>query len=424
MRDSVPSDHFVPPGTEVAAGTEPGGDRAGVSSARWSGETLAALMHRLTERGAAALRRLDAERLVTAWHRAVAIWRHPDSAARRDLDPYLARACRLSGPGLAAALEAVLGGVDGEDAHRALRSAVPCADGRPAVVVLAGNLPALCVQSLLPALAVRRPVLLKSPSVEPLFAPAFLRTLAELEPALGEALAACTWPGGDRGLESPVLERAGRVIAYGEAETLRDLESRCGDRLVAYGPKISLAALGAEVSPAEVAEPLARDIALFDQRGCLSVHAIYTEGDPEELARAVSRALGELASSWGPGTPSAAERAAVRLAREEARWRELSLHELELAAGTVIVEARTELAPSPGLRLVRIHPLDRLEQLPAVLRDWEGRLQGVALAGAPAGLDPALEGLGVSRVAAPGRLQSPDALWHNGGISPLAALGS
>jgi hypothetical protein len=38
-------------------------------------------------------------------------------------------------------------------------------------------------------------------------------------------------------------------------------------------------------------------------------------------------------------------------------------------------------------------------------------------------LEPRLRELGISRCAAPGELQSPDATWHNGGIDPLEALG-
>ena len=37
-------------------------------------------------------------------------------------------------------------------------------------------------------------------------------------------------------------------------------------------------------------------------------------------------------------------------------------------------------------------------------------------------LAPRLAELGISRCAAPGDLQSPDASWHNGGIDPLLAL--
>jgi hypothetical protein len=94
-----------------------------------------------------------------------------------------------------------------------------------------------------------------------------------------------------------------------------------------------------------------------------------------------------------------------------------------LAAGTVIVEPRPAFRPSPGLRTVRVHPVADLARLPEVLAPWRGRLQGAALAGARAeALAPALAELGVSRTAAPGELQHPDALWHNGGVSPLRAL--
>jgi len=95
-----------------------------------------------------------------------------------------------------------------------------------------------------------------------------------------------------------------------------------------------------------------------------------------------------------------------------------------------VVEPEPAFRATPGLRTVRIHPLpapvtgDRLEQ---ILAPWRGRLQGVALAGfggaaRVAELRRALERLGVSRIAPPGALQSPDARWHNGGVDPLRAF--
>ena len=48
---------------------------------------------------------------------------------------------------------------------------------------------------------------------------------------------------------------------------------------------LALAVIGSSSDPAQVADGLSRDIALFDQRGCLSVGAVYTAGDPELLAR-------------------------------------------------------------------------------------------------------------------------------------------
>jgi hypothetical protein len=174
------------------------------------------------------------------------------------------------------------------------------------------------------------------------------------------------------------------------------------------------------VSELDSAEGLARDIALFDQRGCLSVAAVYTTCDPEALA---ARLEDSLAKRWPPGPPDPAAVSAVQQMRLEAEMRGLRRSVLPVLAGTVLVDPAPAFRPSPGLRTVRIHPLADLAGLLDVLAPWRGKLQGAALAGEDAWrLAPALAGLGISRCAAPGELQSPDVTWHNGGLHPLRSL--
>lgn len=392
------------------------------ASARWNPEALALLVSSLRE-GADALRAIPDAGLLAAWGDTVARFLRPGSLERRALDPALARLARLSRPGLDAALEAVLGGVRREAAAAVLAGARRPAEAGPVLVVLAGNLPALAVQPLLPALALRRPVLLKSSSAEPLFAPAFLAALARREPRLAGAVAAVTWPGGEVELEAPVLAGVDTVLAYGEREALDDLGRRAPGKLVEYGPKTSLGVVGADADLRDAAEGLAGDIALFDQRGCLSVAAVYTSGDAGALAGHLGVALSDLARRWPPGPSVRPELAAVQHVRLEAEMRGLRQEPLSLQSGTVIVDPDPSFRPSPGLRTVRVHPLPDLDRLPDLLASWRGRLQGAALAGRDAwALEPRLRDLGISRFAPPGELQSPDATWHNGGIDPLLAL--
>jgi len=413
-------------------------------AARWTPDGLAALTAHLAGAGRETLDGLVSAEIETAWQTTVAAFRDPRSPERRILDPALAPLCRLSPPGLAAGLEAVLGGVAGDPATRLFAQAAQVRSNRPperspVAVLLASNLPALAVQPLLPALALRRPVLLKSPTSEPLFAPLFVDALTRRQPRLREALAAVTWVGGSRELEAPVLAGAGRVLAYGEADTVADVETRAPGKVVAYGPRTSLAVVGRGVDPGTVAEGLARDVALFDQRGCLSVAAVYVAGDgddagsrAETLARLLAAELGRYGALWPPGPvddPAArAAVAAVQQVRAEAELRALPRPRVaddSIAVGTVVVEPETTFRPSPGLRTVRVHPLTDLSRLPELLTPWRDRLQGAALAGdAAETLEPALTGLGISRTASPGRLQTPDALWHNGGVHPLTALGA
>jgi Acyl-CoA reductase (LuxC) len=424
-----------------------------ISRAVWTPASLAALAAALC-RGGEGLRALPDAALLDAWTATVEAFLAPGSPERQELAAPLATLCCLSPAGLDAGLEAVLGGVRHGPAAALLERAAAlgkahsagegwkvkgaraagessCPDpAAPVLVVLASNLPALAVQPLLPALALRRPVLLKSPSSEPLFAPAFLAALTRREPRLAGAVAAATWPGGDAELEAPLLAAAGAVVAYGGAEALADLARRAaGKRFVGYGPKMSLAAVelgSGAAAPEALAASLARDVALFDQRGCLSVAAVYVAGGLDAAARLAGHletALAALAARWPPGPPAAPALAAVQQLRLEAELRGLPRASLPPAAGTVLLEPEAALRPSPGLRTVRVHPLPDLDRLPEILAPWRGRLQGAALAGPAAWrLAPRLAALGISRCAAPGDMQSPDASWHNGGIDPLAAL--
>ena len=415
-------DAYLPPGLP------PPSARQGLHwlACPWTPADLDRLMAEL-RRGEEALRSIPTQDLLAAWAETVEAFLSPGSPERRDLGQEWARLCRLSLEGLDAGAAAVLGGVRRGPAEALLTEAearIPASPGGPVLVVLAANLPALAVQPLLPALALRRPVLLKSPSAEPLFAPAFLRALAQREPRLAGSVAALTWPGGNKELEAPVLADATTVLAYGDAPALADLESRAPGKVVGYGPKTSLAVIGKEARPEQVAPGLARDIALFDQRGCLSVAAAYTAGDAEELAIYIEEELRVLAQAWPPGPPDPADQAAVQQARLEAEMRGLRKTSLPLAAGTVLLDTDPQFRPTPGLRTVRVHPLPDTSLLSELLTPWQGRLQGAALAGEDAwALEVQLKSLGISRCAPPGDLQSPDALWHNGGVHPLEALG-
>ena len=393
------------------------------ASARWSGEALGALAKSLAESGGDSLRQVSDDRLLEVWRSTLSTFVDPGSVERRRLDPLLARCCGLSASGLQAGLEALMGGISGAACEELIRTAEATEHAEPVLAILASNLPALGVQPLLPALALRRPILLKSPSAEPLLMPALVRALGVREPLLAPGLAAAAWTGGDAALEAPLLSAVGPVLAYGGKETIDELTERVPERIVPYGPKASLAIVGADADSQGLAAGLARDVALFDQRGCLSIQAIYAAVPTRELADRLAAELLRLAAEWPPGPADPAAATEVHQSRAEADLRGLYRPPLELGAGTVIVEPLSEFRPSPGLRTVRIHPLEDLSRLPEILAGWEGRLQGAALAGEAAwSLQARLEELELSRFARPGELQAADALWHNGGLHPLAAL--
>ena len=401
-----------------------------------------------------ALRAIPDDDLLAAWNDTLGVFLDPGSPERRALDSNLAQATGLSPAGLNHGLRTIGAGMLGKPAATELRRPKHQQEDGFSLVILPASPPGLMLQSLLPALAARAPVLFKASSAEPHFAPAFLAALSKRLPTLRDAYAAATWTGGDASVEAHLYEAARLVVAYGGEETIHALAARgraprrttgrpapprqscrpaprranrrwaarvetaAPHRLITFGPKLSLGWVGADADLEKAARGMALDIATFEQRGCLSVHAVFAApGIAADFATALTAALVELATELPAGRGSAAERAGVRLAREDADLRALLCHGDALDAGTVILESNDRIDPSPGLRTVRIHGVSELP----TLDDWNGRLQGVAVAGRmPASVRRAFEQAGVSRFAPAGELQATDAAWRNGGID-LAA---
>ncbi len=386
---------------------------------------MRALAERLSDGGARALASVPLERRVAAWNDARSALLDPTSAERRELFPVLVESSRLSPEGLSEALEIVLGGLGGRALEPLLARLPAPRDRALAGVVLASNVPGLAAQSILPALLLGRPLLVKSSSREPLFAAALVRALAGCEPALGDAFAAVAWPHEHRALTESAFARCERVVAYGGQATIDALAASFGGRLVAHGPRASVAFVAGAFDPVGLGRALARDVAVFDQRGCLSVQAVYVDGDAPLLAEGLAFGLACEHARLPPGPCEAEIAARVQQWRGEAELSGTLVAGLSVAQGTVILTEEVAFRPVPGLRTVIVHGSSSIESAVAALAPWRGRLQGAALGGTEAATIPAhLAPLALTRIAPAGQLQHADALWASGtGFDPFEALG-
>ncbi len=142
-----------------------------------------------------------------------------------------------------------------------------------------------------------------------------------------------------------------QLFAYGSDETLRELARTLPDGVVlhAHGAGFGLAiAEHGRSDPGRVANKLALDIALFDQRGCLSPRALLVVGGPAApYARALARALAELESNVPRGRLDADELSAA------SRFRDAMLF-----AGEVAVAGQGHVSFAAGGALV-IAPVGR-----------------------------------------------------------------
>lgn len=308
------------------------------------------------------------------------------------------------------------------------------------VQVGAGNVPGTGATALLRGLLVGAPTLLKPGTGDGVLPVLMARAIQEVSPELAPALAVTPWRGGGGGLlEERALARAERVVVYGGWGTIRSIRERVppGVSVVEYGHRVSVgvvtrSALSA-VSAATLAQDAAAAVSAYEQRGCVSPHAIWVEmGGQVEPVR-WAELLGEALAARSrriPPLPDPGALATVRQVRDAAELREAAGRGNRVLGGPsegwmVLFEPEPRLELSCLGRTVRVHPVEDASAVPALLRPVRGLLQSCAVAGEEPDRRRVAAGLaeaGVTRITTFRRLAWPPAWWHHDGEGPLRAL--
>jgi Acyl-CoA reductase (LuxC) len=431
----------MPLAVDSAALWNPG---AGVATAA----DLAATLERLG-RAAPRLRDRRIDDILASLDALAQLWLAPESRWRRCAEEVLPAASGFSpqmvrrglpwmieplrGEHLAALLDAELG------SRRALGAAAGGhAAGPPVIVhILSGTLPALAAAQISLSLAVKSTALVKAARGDRCFPFLYCASLAEVDRELAECAAAAYWPGGDSECELTVFSAADLVVAFGADASLAAARARCRSRFIGHGHKISFAAVTREVAAdpqaaGRAAIALALDVAMWDQRGCLSPQLCFVEGDADaarDFARRVCLQLDRLAVELPPGEAAPSDLVAVRRFRDEASWRGNSSAPVALftaaglTAGTVVAEPAAKFLPTPLCRSLRVQPLADLAELTTVLRAHRPVLEAAGLAVLPE-RRPAIEAMltaaGLHHVCALGEMQRPSLFWRQGGRPRVA----
>lgn len=309
----------------------------------------------------------------------------------------------------------------------------------PRLLVFLGarGVPTTPVADLVSALCVKSPAWLKPPSGGDDLAERFARTVADVDPAVGEAVAVARLERGSPESDA-VLAAADTVVSTGGAATIatlrRDVSSET--RLVLHGPRLSAAIVLREALVADagsVIELLARDTAFAGQMGCLSPVVAYVEGPPAEVAELVEPLHAACARYW-PCPPRGQAAIAERVAFAE--WRATA--GLEVAgrrlAWTGDVDSAWTVAmhhvilppdPSPVPRMLTLMPVEEVSEVLEPLDRRRGLIATVGIGGPAtraAGVSESLAGAGVERICPLGRMQRPPAAWRRDGRPTLADL--
>ena len=245
---------------------------------------------------------------------------------------------------------------------------------------LAGNVPALGLISLVQGLLTKNANIVKLPRRNGFVLPALFRRLCDFDPAcplsagrppLGRALSETVlFVYGDPGDEDGQLalsKESDVRVAWGGAgalEAIGRLARRPGSEDVFFGPGYSLAVIGREALSPDgldtVADKVATDASVFDQRGCNSAHAVFVESGgavaPREFARALGAAMARALKRFPKEPAGPADAYAVASVRSEY----MMTGEVISSAGTewtvVYSDAGGPIRPS-GSRVVFVRPV-------------------------------------------------------------------
>jgi hypothetical protein len=305
-----------------------------------------------------------------------------------------------------------------------------------AVHVWAGNVPGLCLWSLISGLLVKSGTVGKVASAEPLLAGWMAQLLVEIDPNLADCLAVVWWKGGDEAQEKVFFSNADLVLAYGGNAALADVRRQVPvtTRFLPFGHKLSFglvaaSALDARKAP-RAAQQAAYDVVRYDQQGCYSPHVFYVARggkiSPDEFSRYLAHELSALEKKYPRRALSLGEAADLAAWRGAEEINSLSPGGPQIAGeGDWTVVYNNELQPlSPGAlnRTVRVVAVDRLADVMPLLEPHRAFLQTVGVAAAPRELFELAEQLGragVTRICALGQMTSPEAGWHHDGRCSL-----
>jgi hypothetical protein len=384
-----------------------------------------------------------ADRMAKALAHAFELWRDRDYARRREAIAAIARSAGYSVGMLENSIDALLKPFT-SDALKSLAARVLSSGGidRPRTVgfIAAGNVAGAGMHEIAIALVAGAGVVVKTASAEPIFFAEFARTLTEIDRDAGARIEVFHWSRTRADLTAALIANCELVVAYGDDLTIESLHHR--PNVIGFGSRVSaaLVAPGA-TDPSRidrVAELLARDVALFEQLGCLSLHHVFVvshTGDAaRDLAIRMSAALERMGKSMPPAKIPLRDAAEIRGLRERARWRRIAGEPVELFEGdrlewTVVFEPRPNLfAPgavlkdsfkvSPGFRTVHVTGVRDLGEFRDCLAGVSGRIEAMAVAGdesEAADIGATVGAIGIPYVCAPGEMQSPPLDWRHGG---------
>ncbi|MCC7573565.1 MAG: acyl-CoA reductase [Candidatus Methanofastidiosum sp.] len=238
--------------------------------------------------------------------------------------------------------------------------------------------------------------LIKTPSVQPLFAPLYAESVAEMSKDIGETIAVVPWAGGDQSIEDIIFRNSNVVSVVSSTQTAMSVKNRVDElnrngnsiKGCYHGGKFGIELIGREMANRDVAGLAAIDGIGYEGYMCGSpAFGFFVEegGDlsPIEFAEALASEMEKISRSI-PQTNFFRKLREVKIGEIISRpefdggQRTISSSEHNFV---VIYESNFNLNPIGQNRLIRVFGVKSLEEVIDKIKPWKEYLQtaGVAI---------------------------------------------
>ncbi len=298
--------------------------------------------------------------------------------------------------------------------------------------IVPANVGTLSITSLICGLLVKSANLIRTGPKDSLLPVLFARTLQEAWPEMAKAIGIVTWDKHEEHLTEAAFQNADCAIVYGSDETQSILAKKIPIRtkVIRYGHRFSLGIVARESIHKALADQAALDIALFDQRGCLSPQLYYVESGgtnrPLDFAKWLAQSLDAVSLRLPKGMMTPEE--AVEIQQIRAALPLKGGKVFASPAGldwTVLFDPDPAFSCSPLSRSIWIKSLEDLSEVPRLIAAHRQSLQALGFAlpeARQAALIPILAEIGGSRICPIGQMQRPPMTWHHDGSYRLLPL--
>lgn len=226
----------------------------------------------------------------------------------------------------------------------------------------------------------------------------------------------------------PDLATFAVVVAFGKNATLAQIRAACDPnaRFVGFGSRASAGYLSAPATRdrsrlTSLLKGAARDLALYDSEGCLSLHMLFIESDGagQEVAGRFAAAVRRAGIEFPPGAGEASVASRVGTVRNAAAFRAAlgqgAVFSDDQSSFAIVFDPPRDEPPPFAPRCIAVIPVREPSEAVAYLRAHEIALEALAISDERPDLIAMALDTGAVRLTRFGELQRPPISGNHGG---------